>query len=128
MAKQNLGANGIIFPGAVLLIGTYDADGNPDVMNAACGGQCGPKHIALNLSLHKTTENLELKKAFTIAFGTKDMMLASDYVGPELVYRSRLSSTAGRRRCFRSDSHFVFHVFTSDFYMLIPTAAWLLSG
>lgn len=81
MAKQDLGAKGIIFPGAVLLIGTFDADGTADVMNAAWGGQCGPRHIALNLSHHKTTDNLEIKKAFTIAFGDTAHVAASDYVG-----------------------------------------------
>ena len=73
MAKKSLGAQGIIFPGAVLLIGTYDKDENPDVMNAAWGGQCGPKHIAMNLSKHKTTENLEEKQAFTIALRNQIM-------------------------------------------------------
>lgn len=81
MAKTNLGAKGIIFPGAVLLIGTYDENGVPDVMNAAWGGQCGPKHIAMNLSEHQTTKNLEKTQAFTIAFGTKSQTVASDYVG-----------------------------------------------
>ena len=102
MAKTNLGAQGIVFPGAVLLIGTYDADGNPDVMNAAWGGQCGPKHIAMNLSPHKTTENLELKKAFTIAFGTKETLVASDYVGmvsaknePDKVKKAGFTVTKG---------------------------------
>ena len=102
MAKKNLGAQGIIFPGAVLLIGTYDENGNPDVMNAAWGGQCGPKHIAMNLSSHKTTENLELKKCFTIAFGTKDTVAASDYVGmvsankePDKVKKAGFNVTKG---------------------------------
>ena len=81
MTKTNLGAKGIIFPGAVLIIGTYDENGKADAMNAAWGGQCGPKHIALNLSAHKTTDNIALKKAFTIAFGDADHVKESDYVG-----------------------------------------------
>lgn len=102
MAKKSLGAQGIIFPGAVLLIGTYDKDENPDVMNAAWGGQCGPKHIAMNLSKHKTTENLEEKQAFTIAFGTKDTVAESDYVGivsandePDKVKKAGFTVTKG---------------------------------
>ena len=44
----------IIVPLPVLMIGTYDEEGNADVMNAAWGGQCGPNHIALNLGMkHK---------------------------------------------------------------------------
>ena len=102
MAKKNLGAKGIIFPGAVLLIGTYDGEGRPDVMNAAWGGQCGPKHIALNLSSHKTTDNLEITRAFTIAFGDKSHMASCDYVGlvsakkePDKLKKARFTVTKG---------------------------------
>lgn len=102
MAKKNLGAKGVIFPGAVLLIGTYDEDGKPDVMNAAWGGQCGPKHIALNLSSHKTTDNLEVTRAFTIAFGDKSHMVSCDYVGlvsakkePDKLNKARFTVTKG---------------------------------
>lgn len=45
------------------------------------GDQCGPKHICFNLSPHKTTENLELKEAFTVSFATKDDIVQSDYFG-----------------------------------------------
>ena len=54
---------------------------NPDVMMAAWGGQCGPKHITFELSKHKTTENIRLKKAFTISFATKGDIAQSDYFG-----------------------------------------------
>lgn len=81
MSKKNLGASGVVFPGAVLIIGTYDENGVPDAMNAAWGGQCGPKHIAMNLGKHKTTDNLEKTKAFTIAFGDAQHIVESDYVG-----------------------------------------------
>ncbi len=52
-----------------------------DVMMAAWGGQCGPKHITFELSKHKTTDNIRLKKAFTISFATKDDIAQSDYFG-----------------------------------------------
>lgn len=72
----------IIVPLPVLMIGTYDEEGNADVMNAAWGGQCGPNHIALNLGMkHKTVENLKLKQEFTISFATKDTEVLSDYFG-----------------------------------------------
>lgn len=48
---------------------------------AAWGGQCGPKHITFELSAHKTTENIRLKKAFTVSFATKDDIVQSDYFG-----------------------------------------------
>ena len=36
-------------PLPVLIIGTYDADGNPDAMNAAWGTQCGYEELTLLL-------------------------------------------------------------------------------
>ncbi|MBQ7142483.1 MAG: flavin oxidoreductase, partial [Bacteroidaceae bacterium] len=45
------------------------------------GGQCGPKHITFELSAHKTTDNIRLKKAFTISFATKSDIVQSDYFG-----------------------------------------------
>lgn len=79
--KKSLGVKTVITPLPVLIIGTYDEAGVPNAMNVAWGGQCGPKHIALNLSQHKTTKNMELKKAFTVAFATKSQVVPSDYVG-----------------------------------------------
>ncbi|MBQ2192372.1 MAG: flavin reductase [Prevotella sp.] len=63
------------------MIATWDEKKNPDVMMAAWGGQCGPKHITFVLSKHKTTDNIRLKKAFTISFATKDDIAQSDYFG-----------------------------------------------
>ena len=72
---------GFITPHPVLIIGTYDADGNADAMNAAWGGQVGLKQISISLSPHKTTDNLRLNKEFTVAFATVDQIEACDYVG-----------------------------------------------
>lgn len=79
--KKSLGVKAVVTPLPVLIIGTYDENGTPNAMNVAWGGQVGPKHIALNLSQHKTTKNMELKKAFTCAFANKDQVVAADYVG-----------------------------------------------
>lgn len=50
-------------------------------MNAVWGEikDCGKIYIAL--SKHKTTENLEIKKAFTVSFATKKTEQISDYFG-----------------------------------------------
>ena len=71
----------VITPLPAIMIATWDENQNPDVMMAAWGGQCGPKHITFQLSAHKTTENIRLKKAFTISFATKDDIVQSDYFG-----------------------------------------------
>ena len=79
--RHNFGAEGIITPLPAIMIATYDAQQTPDVMMAAWGGQCGPNQICVNLSAHKTTENIRLKKAFTISFASVDNVVESDYFG-----------------------------------------------
>ena len=79
--KKNFTNHAVITPLPVLIIATYDANGNPDAMNAAWGGQCGPKHIVFELSSHQTTDNIKLKKAFTVAFADKKHVVESDYFG-----------------------------------------------
>ncbi len=73
---------GFFAPLPVLIIGTYDADGKPDAMNAAWGGQVGMSQISVSLSSsHKTTENIKLTKEFTVAYATSEYIAACDYVG-----------------------------------------------
>lgn len=79
--RKNFNDESLITPLPAIMIATYDADENPDVMMAAWGGQCGPKHITFTLSAHKTTENIKLKQAFTVSFATKDDIVQSDYFG-----------------------------------------------
>lgn len=80
--KKNFGAKAVITPLPVLIIATYNEDGSADAMNAAWGGQCGMKHIALNLSTnHVTTENIKRTNSFTVSFADKKHLVASDYVG-----------------------------------------------
>ena len=79
--RKNFNDQAVITPLPAIMIATYDENENPDVMMAAWGGQCGPKHICFNLSAHKTTENIRLKKAFTVSFATKGDIVQSDYFG-----------------------------------------------
>ncbi len=72
---------GFITPHPVLIIGTYDANGTPDAMNAAWGGQVAGNQISISLSSHRTTDNIRLNNEFTVAFATADQIAACDYVG-----------------------------------------------
>ena len=66
--RKDFGAKAILFPMPVLIIGTYNADGTPNAMNAAWGGISDDTQISICLSpTHKTVENLKLKKAFTVS-------------------------------------------------------------
>lgn len=72
-----------VLPQPVLIIGTYNADGTPNAMNAAWGGQSDYTEIAISMGNHATTENLNRCREFTVAFATEETMVASDFVGIE---------------------------------------------
>ena len=79
--KKNLGVAPLVFPQPVLIIATYDENKKANAMNAAWGGIVGKDKIIINLSAHKTTDNIMKRKAFTISIGDKEHMLSCDYVG-----------------------------------------------
>ena len=79
--RKDLGKKLAFTPLPVLMIGTYDQDGKANVMNAAWGGVYDFNEIFISLSKHKTTDNLTLKKAFTVSFATKETEKISDYFG-----------------------------------------------
>ena len=81
--KKSIKKSLIMTPMPVLIIGTYDENNVPNAMNAAWGMQCDTDVITISLSPHKTTENLKLKKSFTVAFATKETVVESDYFGVE---------------------------------------------
>ena len=70
-----------MLPQPVLIIGTYNSDGTPNAMNAAWGGQWDAREIVISMGAHATTENLARCDEFTVAFATRDTMVASDFVG-----------------------------------------------
>lgn len=83
MNRINFGAKPLMLPQPVLIIGTYDENGVPNAMNAAWGITTDFKEITISLSDHKTTDNLKVKKAFTVSMATRDQVVACDYVGIE---------------------------------------------
>ena len=83
MSIEFSGRKSIITPEGVFIIGTYDENGVPNAMNAAWGMQSDEGEITLMLAKHKTTDNFEKTGAFTVAFGTADTVVISDYFGVE---------------------------------------------
>ena len=81
--RKNFSKDMVITPLPVLIIATYDKNGIPNAMNAAWGTQCDYSQIIITLSKHKTTDNLKIKKAFTVSFATPETMEISDYFGIE---------------------------------------------
>ena len=91
--------NAVILPEGVFIIGSYDEKGVPNAMNAAWGVQSDWTEITLILGEHKTTENILKTGAFTVAFGTKDTALISDYFGMETGHRVNKIEKAGCHTC-----------------------------
>ncbi len=82
--RKNFGPKTWMYPLPVLIVGTYDENGNPNAMNAAWGGIYDTDQIMLCLSHgHKTCKNIKATGAFTVSMATADHVVACDYVGVE---------------------------------------------
>ena len=80
--RKNFGPKPMCYPMPVYIIATYNADGTPNAMNAAWGGITETEEITICVdSGHKTAENLQARKAFTVSMATVQQMAACDYVG-----------------------------------------------
>jgi flavin reductase (DIM6/NTAB) family NADH-FMN oxidoreductase RutF len=98
--KKNFGVKNWMFPMPVLMIGTYNEDGTPDMMNAAWGGITLEDEITICIDTsHKTWANIVARKAFTVAFGTAGTVKSCDYLGivsgnktPDKVVKSGLTA------------------------------------
>ena len=64
--RKNFGAKPFLYPQPVMILGTYDENGKANAMNAAWGGIVGANEIIVDLSAHKTTDNIIINKAFTV--------------------------------------------------------------
>lgn len=78
---KRFGQKAWLLPQPVLIIGTYNADGQPNAMNAAWAGQWDMHEIMISMGSHATTENLNRNGEFTVAFATTETAVAADYVG-----------------------------------------------
>ncbi len=78
---KSFGKKAWLLPQPVLIIGTYNENEVANAMNAAWAGQWDAHEIMISMGSHATTENLNHSGDFTVAFATKETMLAADYVG-----------------------------------------------
>lgn len=82
--KKSLGARTLLFPTPVLMVGTYDQSGKPNLMNAAWGGICCSQPPCVAVSLRKATYSwaaIVERKAFTVGIACESRMVEADYVG-----------------------------------------------
>lgn len=80
--RKSFGKKSWLYPMPVLIVAAYDADGRPNVMNAAWGGIFTDESIGICISEgHKTTKNILATRAFTVSMATVEQLKACDYVG-----------------------------------------------
>ena len=79
--RKDLGVKPYLYPQLVMIIGTYDKDGKPNAMNAAWGGMADYDKIFVCMSSHKTTENIDITKEFSVSIGDASHVVECDYVG-----------------------------------------------
>jgi len=80
--RKNFGPKPAVYPMPVFIVGTYNADGTPNAMNAAWGGISEENEISLCIDNgHKTAKNFLERGAFTVSMATVDTLTACDYVG-----------------------------------------------
>jgi flavin reductase (DIM6/NTAB) family NADH-FMN oxidoreductase RutF len=82
--KTSLGPRTLVYPTPVLIVGTYDGEGRPNVMAVAWGGICCSKPPCIAVSVRKATYtygNLMERKAFTVSVPSVDHVVAADFFG-----------------------------------------------
>jgi flavin reductase (DIM6/NTAB) family NADH-FMN oxidoreductase RutF len=87
--KLSLPGQTILLPSPVLIIGTYDSGGKPNMMNAAWGGIVSSKPPSISVSLREATltyHNIKQARAFTVNIPSEKYVKEADFVG--LVSRS----------------------------------------
>ena len=82
--KKSLGA-GTFFPATpVVLVGTYDHEGKPNLMTAAWAGICCSKPPCMNVSLRKACysySGIQQRKAFTLGVAAASQVEKADFMG-----------------------------------------------
>lgn len=82
--KSSLGKSPLILPAPVWIIGSYDSDGNPNVMTASWVGICssGPASVTISLRESRYTyENIVLRGAFTVNLPSARFAAESAFFG-----------------------------------------------
>lgn len=104
--KKNLGSQPAVYPMPVLIVAAYDENGVPCAMNAAWGTICDMDKIALIIDEdHKTTKNIRISKAFTVALADKAHMAQADFFG--IATGNKMADKFARSGCHTVKSEFV---------------------
>lgn len=82
--KRSLGPKTLTLPAPAWLVGTYDADGRPNLATVAWGGVCSSEPPSVAISLRKSRHSYDAivqRKAFTINVPSESHVRATDFAG-----------------------------------------------
>lgn len=82
--KRSFGSKPLAYATPVWCVGSYDADGKPNVMTVAWGGICCSKPACLTVSLRKATYSydcISTRQAYTVSVPTSAFAKQADYFG-----------------------------------------------
>ena len=82
--KQSIGLSERLFPSPVMVVGTYDKNGEPNAATLAWGGTAssGPQSVSIAVRPSRYTyEALQRTKAFTVNLPSVEHAAAADYFG-----------------------------------------------
>ncbi len=80
--RKSIGKMPAVFPMPVLMVAAYDENGKVCAMNAAWGMVSAMDKICLFIDEdHKTTQNIYVSKAFTVALADEEHMAEADFFG-----------------------------------------------
>ena len=93
--KKDIGITGLAFPNPVLVVGTYDSNGNPNVVTLAWGGVAASDPPAIAISVRPSRHSYEAlmrTRAFTVNLPSVRYVAETDFFG--LVSGSRVNKCA----------------------------------
>ncbi len=82
--KKSLGAKVVAMPSPVWIVGTYGAQGEPNIMTVAWGGICcsDPPCLAIAVQQSRLTHgNITRRRAFTVNIPSRHQLAEADYAG-----------------------------------------------
>ena len=96
--KKSFGPKTLAFPNPVWCVGSYDTQGQPNLMTIAWGGICCSSPPAVTISLRKATYtygNIMEREAYTINIPSTKHVREADYVGMISGKRANKFETTG---------------------------------
>lgn len=96
--KKSVGAKPILYPSPILIVGTYDKTGKPNIMTAAWGGICCSRPPCVTVSLRKATysySSIVESNAYTLSIPPEKYVAEADYFGIASGKRENKFKTTG---------------------------------